>query len=73
MALRIGASRCKLASCLVSFPWVFCRWKYSIFDLSRDLCQQVFKGLCKFMDEILSRRVTTLPSLMAIGLLQVEI
>ena len=33
----------------------------------------VFKGLCEFMGGNLSWRVTTLPYLVAIGLVQVEI
>ena len=33
----MGASHCKSVSCLVCWPWVFCRWGYKVFNLSRDL------------------------------------
>ena len=37
MALRMGTSCCKLVPCLVWCPWVFCRSRYNVFNLSRDL------------------------------------
>ena len=35
--------------------------------------EHIFKGFCEFKGEIPSRRVTTFPCLVAIGLMQVEI
>ena len=37
VALRMGTSHCTLAPCLVWCSWVFCRWRYNLFNLSRDL------------------------------------
>ena len=36
VAVRMGASHCKSATCLVWCLWVFCRWRY-VFNLSHDL------------------------------------
>ena len=37
MALRIGAPLCISTPCLVWCSWVFCRWRYNLFKLSRDI------------------------------------
>ena len=36
MALRMGASHCKSIPCPVWCPWVFCRWRHNVLNLSRD-------------------------------------
>ena len=37
VVLRMEASLCKSAPCLVWCPWIFCRWIYNVFNLPRDL------------------------------------
>ena len=36
MGLMVGASNGKLASGLVWCPWVLCKWRYKVFNLSCD-------------------------------------
>ena len=30
---------------LVWFPWVFCKWRYNVFNLSRDLARPPHSGV----------------------------
>ena len=115
--VRMEASHCTSAPCLVSCLWVFFRWKYNVFKLSRDLpwiphsgvlwiyglellalchhpgnscdhkhcdsddamflichlTSREHKGLCKFMGGSPLQWFTTSPSLVIVGLVQVEI
>ena len=116
--LKDGASQDMSGPCLVWCPSVFCKWRYNVFNKSRDftwlphwwvmqiygwellaVChrhksydhkhwdsgdvvflifhvtsiEDIFKGLCKFMGGNPSLWVTTLPCLLAIDLVQVEI
>ena len=37
VALSMGACHCKSEPSLVCSSWIFCRWRYDVFNLSRDL------------------------------------
>ena len=45
VGLRMRASHCKSAPCLVCYSWVFCRWRYNVFNLSRALTWSPHWGL----------------------------
>ena len=42
VALREGASHSKSAPCLVWCTWVFCKWRYNVLNLSRDLTRPTY-------------------------------
>ena len=62
IVLRMGASHCKSAPCLVWCSWVFCRQRYNVFKLSWE-----------FMDESSLWYVTALTSLVTISIVVVEV
>ena len=62
VALSMGACHCKSEPSLVCSSWIFCRWRYDVFSLSRDLtwsphwaCIQIYGwellGLCHWTDK----------------------
>ena len=45
IVLRVGTRHVKSGPCLVSCPWVFCKWRYNLFNLSRDLTKPPHLGV----------------------------
>ena len=72
MSLRAGASQDKSAPFLVQCPLFFCKWRYNGFNLWHDLIGSS-RGSCKFMAGNSLQYVTTLTSLVTIGIVKVEI
>ena len=72
VALRVWASHGKSASYLVRCPWVFNRWRYNRFNLWRDVTKPSHWGVMLICGWEFSRYVTTLTSLVTIGIVKVE-
>ena len=47
ITLRMGAPHFTSTPCLFWWPWVFCRWQYNLFNLSRDLKLQPHWGVLR--------------------------
>ena len=45
----IGTSHCKSASCLVCCLWVFCRWRYKVFNFHVTSHDDLIKRGCEFV------------------------
>ena len=45
MTLRVGPSHVKWAPWLVWCPWVFCKWRYNVFNLLHDLTRPLHWGV----------------------------
>ena len=76
VASGVGASRDKSAPWLVWCPWVFFKWRYNAFNLSRDLTRPLHRGVIQiltFIDGSSLRHATTLTSYVTISIVIVEI
>ena len=56
----------------ILWPLVWCEWRYKVFKLSCDLINNVIERSCNLMSESSSLYVTTLPSVVTIGIVLVE-
>ena len=71
--LWIEARHGESPSCHVWWSSVWCKWRYKVFNMPRDLTHNVTEGSSNFMSGNYSWYVTILPSLVIIGSVVVEI
>ena len=76
VALRVGTSHCKSALWLVWCPclvWFLFKWRYNVFELSCNLTRPLLEGSWEFMSGSSSQYVTTLRSLVTIGIVIMKV